>query len=448
MGKQEAKQVLLGMPGYGESSMGAARGFYRCSQEQEARIPLKIARTYQTGSLLAQNFNGLWCYALNRSKRRGLDYFAMIHADVEPQDYWLDVLIEEMEEKHLDVLSCVIPIKDGKGITSTAVARDDGDNWRPKFRITMHELFMLPETFTSEDVGGPLLLNTGLWVCKFNFEWCHKVHFEINDQIVHNKETDSYFAQVEPEDWYFSRLLHELGLNIGATRKVKLAHKGSGVFTNLSPWGSDKIDENYVSECQLPPRKDGQFRYPVDVDGWLMPEEGEALFNMCRDKTVLEIGSYCGKSTICIAQSASQVVSVDTHDGRGTPKPRDTYFEFTENIERWGFEDKVFPFKGDTAGYAEIGGDDRFDRIFIDGDHSKESVQKDIEFALPRLADGGLLIFHDYRITPGEHDGRWDPGVTEAVDEFLDTGAELIERHETLAVVRPPAKELLEIEHG
>jgi hypothetical protein len=224
---------FLGQPGYGSLTAGAARGFWRAS-----KTPERVTFKYVEGSLLAQGFNALWCTALNmRLSGERCDYFAMLHADVEPADGWLDVLTGEMEARNLDLLSAVVPIKDGHGLTSTALARPDGDTWGALCRLSMREVYDLPETFTSEDTGHPLLVNTGCWVCRFDPEWARKVHFRINDRIVFNKALGLYQAQVEPEDWYFSRLCHELGLRIGATRKVRLDHAGRVHYPNTHPVG-------------------------------------------------------------------------------------------------------------------------------------------------------------------------------------------------------------------
>jgi hypothetical protein len=173
----------------------------------------------------------------------------MLHDDIGPEDFWLDALIAELEDRQLDVLGVVVPIKDHKGLTSVAI--DGEDTWRPKCRLTMSEVMQLPETFTSEDVGGNLLLNTGCWVAKFDMDWARQVRFTINDRIVFNRATDRYEAQVEPEDWYFSRLCHELKLSIGATRKITVDHRGEVDFSNQHVWGQ-KFDSAYVSDSQLP----------------------------------------------------------------------------------------------------------------------------------------------------------------------------------------------------
>jgi len=234
------KSLFLAMPSYGPLTAGAARGFWCHPSREMDRFQFSC-----TNSLLAQGFNIGWAAALNEQARgRALDYYAMQHADVEPEDWWADTLVQEMEAHDLDLLSAVIPIKDQRGRTSTAVAHPSGDPYQIARRLTLKEIYGLPETFTSEDVGGPLLANTGLWVCRWNRDWATKVHFTINDRIVFDVDRGIHVAQVEPEDWNFSRQLHALGLRVGVTRKVAVAHRGDMAFLNTSPWG-ESFDTEY-----------------------------------------------------------------------------------------------------------------------------------------------------------------------------------------------------------
>ncbi len=247
MSDQKPK-ICLGMPGYGDLTAGAARGFFCASQGG-----LDIDRQYNEGSLLAQNFNALWCWALNKAHNgERVDGFAMQHADVSPEPNWLDVLWAELIARDLDVLGVVVPIKSQNGLTSIALGREDDNNWRPHCRLTMEDVYKLPETFTEEDTGYPLLLNTGLWVAKFDMEWCKQVHFTINDRIEFSVPANRYVAAVEPEDWFFSRLCNDIGLKIGATRKVAVDHQGKIAFTNTSSWGTDKFDGEYLTESIIP----------------------------------------------------------------------------------------------------------------------------------------------------------------------------------------------------
>ena len=413
-------KTFLGMPGYGKQTAAAGRGLWRARTDMS-----DVAVEYRQGSLLAANFNALWCSALNLCRRgEEVKYFAMLHDDIGPEDFWLDKLIDELEASNLDVLGVAVPIKDTKGLTSLAI--DGDDTWRPKCRLTTSEVATLPETFTSDDIGGNLLLNTGCWVCKFDPEWARKVSFTINDRIVFNKATDRYEAQIEPEDWYFSRLLHEIGLKIGATRKIEVTHRGEIDFSNQKSWG-DIVDLAYTNKSYV------KSPFPHDVPGWLSTVEGTALAKLASGKRVVEIGSYCGRSTICIARTAESVVAVDYFDGRATPNPGDTSGDFKANLERYGVADKVEICH--PEGELPM---PKYDLAFIDGNHSRSFVEADIDKCLAALKHGGLLAFHDYRTSPGECDGGWDEGVTAAVNNLLANGGELISRHDTLAVVRPP----------
>ena len=250
---EEQKQpgrIFLGMPGYGSMTAAAARAFFYSCRD----IGRPIC-SYKCGSLLAANFNMLWAQALNM-QREGvqIDYFAMLHDDMGARDYWLDTLITELEAEQLDLLGVVAPIKDGHGLTSLALASDNDDTWRVHCRLTMDEIHKLPETFTSHDTGRPLLLNTGCWVIRFDPAFNRRLHFTINDRIVFNETTDRYEVQVESEDWYFSRLCHEQGLRIGATRKVPVAHRGAIDYGNELPWGDWTFDRDFLTASSLPPR--------------------------------------------------------------------------------------------------------------------------------------------------------------------------------------------------
>jgi 16S rRNA G966 N2-methylase RsmD len=428
------RRVFLGMPGYGEVTAGAGRAFWRATKLPDEQVCYR----YNEGSLLAANFNTLWAHALNLVHQgRRVDYFAMQHADVEPTDWWLDDLIDELEARDLDVLGVVVPIKDTKGTTSLALAHPNGEDWRILCRLTMTEVCRLPETFTSEDLGHPLLLNTGLWVCRFDPSWVKKVHFTIADRIAFDTRLDAYVAQCIPEDWYVSRLWHALGLKIGATRKIQLLHRGSISFANTHTWG-EPFDSAWIDKSAVP----DDFGFPHDVGGWLTLVEGKALAGVTEGKQVLEIGSFHGRSTVCIARTAESVVAVDPHDGRGTACPGNTLPILRANLERYGVAEKVEVVVGTLAcpEIAEIV--DRrapFDVVFIDGAHDKDSVEEDIAEACSRLASGGVLAFHDYR-------SSIDPDVTAAVDKLLAAGAELLALHGSLAVVRPPAAVLSTLE--
>lgn len=424
------RNIVLGMPGYGKQTSAAGRAFWLASREAN------ICHHYQHGSLLGSNFNQLWCQALNMCHAgQPVDYFAMLHDDVAPEDYWLDKLIDELDTQRLDVLSVVCPIKDSRGMTSMALDNEH-DEWMPFGRLSMHDIYELPETFTSADLGRPLLLNTGCWVARWDQQWCRTVHFEVRDRIVFNRVVGRYQAQTIPEDWNFSRQLHEIGtgpteglrpLRIGATRKIALRHEGEVEFLNTHPWGRETYDREF---CTVSPVAGA---FPYEIPGWLLPAEGRQLAELAAGKRVLEIGSYCGLSTVCMARTAQHVTAVDYFDGRATPSPRDTFAEFSRNMHRYGVADRVIAVRPGTPLPLE-----EYDVVYIDGAHDYDAVNADLALALSVLANDGLIAFHDYH-----HPSH--PGVSEAVDDLVSIGGMVMTVTETLAVVRPFARILQEV---
>ncbi len=176
--------------------------------------------------------------------------------------------------------------------------------------------------------------------------------------------------------------------------------------------------------------------FPHEVEGWLSEVEGRALAALAAGKTVLEIGSYCGRSTVCLAQAAKMVYAVDTFDGRSTPEPASTYLRFEDAIAGHGVVDRVTVCPGKSVDVVpRIPAE--FDVVFVDGAHDYESVRDDVMAAWPKLKPDGVFAFHDYRIYPHEFPG-WDAGVTRAVDQLVSKGGEIVSRHGTLAVVKPP----------
>lgn len=241
-------RIFLCMPTHnGSANLWAARAFYRAPS---ARLPLFYAESSR--SLLANCFNLLWAGALNLAKQERLTHFVMLHSDVIPEDFWVDRLYEEITRTQAAVVSTVLPIKDIQGITSTAISAAGEDEWEVERRLTMREVYSLPETFSAADCGYPdraLLVNTGCWIADLSFFEDKRIGFEIRDRLTLR---EGFVApQCIPEDWNFSREVHQAGGKVLATRKIKAQHVGSHAFTNEQAWGMS-IDPMALSKEPLP----------------------------------------------------------------------------------------------------------------------------------------------------------------------------------------------------
>jgi hypothetical protein len=231
--------IFLGLPHYGELVPEAIISLIQPTNRHRLKIQTNCA------SLLAHNFNRLWCAALNQRRELGLTHFAMHHADVAANAGWLDLLVEEMARVGADVLSCVIPLKDNRGLTSTALQDPKTLAIR---RLTMKEIKQeLPVTFNASHFSGVsepiLLVNTGLWICDFTRSWVEEFPgFTILDGIA--RQADGTFkTSVFSEDWHFSEWCARKGLQVFATSIVPVTHWGRALFRNDSPWGEWDTDK-------------------------------------------------------------------------------------------------------------------------------------------------------------------------------------------------------------
>ena len=142
------------------------------------------------------------------------------------------------------------------------------------------------------------------------------------------------------------------------------------------------------------------FQPAESIPGWLAYDEGLLLYNAAKGRRVLELGTAQGRSTVCLGQSATQVVSVDLADHSAA----------AEWCRRYGLSQRIKFRQGDvTAVCSKLTGP--FGLVFIDTGHDAASVRRDINAALSLLEMGSRLAFHDYP------DPGW-PDVRRVVDEY------------------------------
>jgi predicted O-methyltransferase YrrM len=150
-----------------------------------------------------------------------------------------------------------------------------------------------------------------------------------------------------------------------------------------------------------------------------MPDvEGEALYEAglrgAERGPLLEIGSYCGKSTIYLGAAAREkgmvLYSVDHHrgseehqEGEEFHDPRlvdpetgeiDTLPTFRRTISRAGLDDVVIGLVARSEVVAAAWGTP-LGLLLIDGSHSEESARRDYEGWAVHVVTGGLLVIHD-----------------------------------------------------
>jgi predicted O-methyltransferase YrrM len=129
------------------------------------------------------------------------------------------------------------------------------------------------------------------------------------------------------------------------------------------------------------------------INGWLSENEGNELSKLSKGKIVLEIGSYCGRSTVAMSE-AKVIFSIDPHDSSTTePHPKiNTLPIFLKNVT----EIPIIPLLGRIEEIEKYLIPETFDMVFIDGDHSYNACLRDISIAERIIKKGGIITIHDY----------------------------------------------------
>jgi len=181
---------------------------------------------------------------------------------------------------------------------------------------------------------------------------------------------------------------------------------------------------------ELPAMPDDLRRAAEAARGFMPPAEGLALYQAAASYAaagpVLEIGTYCGKSTIylaCAARQAGQaVITVDHHHGSEENQPGweyhdaslvdpatgrlDTLPHFRATLAGLGLDDDVIAIVGRSADVARLWRAP-LGMLFIDGGHTEAAAQADYEGWAPRVTLGGALAIHD--VFPDPADGGRPP---------------------------------------
>ena len=167
--------------------------------------------------------------------------------------------------------------------------------------------------------------------------------------------------------------------------------------------------------------------------GFMPADEGDALWDAAfaaacavPGRPMLEVGSYCGRSTIWLGDAAERsgtvVFAVDHHRGseenqagwdhhdREVVDPRvdkmDTLPFFRAAIHDAGLEASVLAIVGRSPIVA-AGWTTPLSFLFIDGGHGEEPARLDYEGWAPHVAVGGTLAIHD--VFPDPADGGRPP---------------------------------------
>ncbi|HEV2860597.1 MAG TPA: class I SAM-dependent methyltransferase [Pyrinomonadaceae bacterium] len=153
--------------------------------------------------------------------------------------------------------------------------------------------------------------------------------------------------------------------------------------------------------------------FAQSIQGWLGDSQGLALYQMARAPVaggVLEIGTFCGKSTSFIAlgckHSGAAFCTVDPHKTLSVggkeqygpdfqPYEGDSLRELRGTLERTGLGDYVTVLIATSREARRHLNGLRLKLLFIDGSHDYEDVVSDYRLWHKMVVVGGRLVFHD-----------------------------------------------------
>lgn len=153
----------------------------------------------------------------------------------------------------------------------------------------------------------------------------------------------------------------------------------------------------------------------IPIPSWLGSNESLVLAEACHDlpanATIVEIGSFLGKSAVVLAgarkmRGSGIVHCVDPFDASGDAFSIPFYQaiadshrlplrqRFESHLARAGLSDWVHVHQGTAASIA-VGWTEPIDMLFLDGDQSPEGANLTYESWAPFLKVGGIIALHN-----------------------------------------------------
>ncbi|WP_292989110.1 class I SAM-dependent methyltransferase [Mycobacterium sp.] len=178
------------------------------------------------------------------------------------------------------------------------------------------------------------------------------------------------------------------------------------------------------------------------VTGFMPADEGQVLYDVATrylDNGVgVEIGTYCGKSTVLLGAAArargSVLYTIDHHHGSEEHQSGweyhdaslvdpvtglfDTLPSLRHTLDEASLDDNVVAVVGKSSVVA-LGWRSPLQFLFIDGGHSEEAARKDYDGWARWVGAGGALVIHD--VFPDPRDGGRPP--YEIYCRALESGA-------------------------
>ena len=211
-----------------------------------------------------------------------------------------------------------------------------------------------------------------------------------------------------------SKMVNMCGYEI---RKIQTNYESTSPYTSLLE-GKNIIDvENLSSIAQ-------------SIPGMIELYSGKNLYLLCYFQElqgdVVEVGSWLGRSSVFLAQAVKEsnngkFYAIDHFQGNKGKENlyskhvplADIKQQYIRNLEKVNLMDWVNLLDMPSADAVKCIKSNQIRLLFLDGDHTREGVQKDIELFMPMLNSGSIIVFDDFSSN--------FPGVIDAVKDLFVT---------------------------
>jgi hypothetical protein len=148
-----------------------------------------------------------------------------------------------------------------------------------------------------------------------------------------------------------------------------------------------------------------------------------AMAYLDKPMKVLEIGVWKGRSSHAILSAMlegtqpinSKYFAIDNWSKDSNEDIKEVMHDFFHLCKNFGHSIGIEIYDRSSIEVIPLFPDDYFDLVFLDGDHSYETLIQELKMIYPKVHKFGFILGHDYRILVQDR-------VVKAVNEFFGSG--------------------------
>ena len=150
--------------------------------------------------------------------------------------------------------------------------------------------------------------------------------------------------------------------------------------------------------------------------------------NKLSNPKIIEIGVFKGDFLDYLVKECNigSIDAVDLFEGTTCSGDADgnnvVYYDvgisYVELLEKYKYMQNIKLHKSNSITFLQNQDDNTYDIIYIDGDHSYNSVKNDLINAYRKIKNGGYIMGHDYEMNMNKAKTSYNFGTKQAIDEF------------------------------